>query len=59
MHQFLENPEHAESAAAGIYRHVRSQFRMSQMVDAIDEFYSEILNHDSQATGSTSADRER
>ena len=41
---FLENPERAETIAETIREHVRSQFRVSQMVDAVNAFYGEIRN---------------
>jgi glycosyltransferase involved in cell wall biosynthesis len=57
MLEFLENPEHAESISEAICERVRSRFRVSQMVDAISEFYSGILHRDKQATKSIPADR--
>ena len=43
---FLENPGHAETVVEGAYGHVRSHFRMSQMVDGINELYSDIMSAD-------------
>lgn len=58
MHQFLDNPEGAQTAAEGIRAHVRSQFHVLRMVDAINTFYGEILHRDEPSAGSVSSDLE-